>query len=30
MLKRPVADAKIRALAQGRDLYESRVGSAAA
>ncbi len=24
MLKRPIADAKIRALAQGRDLYEGR------
>jgi 5-methyltetrahydropteroyltriglutamate--homocysteine methyltransferase len=26
MLKRPIADAKIRALAQGRDLYEGRPG----
>ncbi len=30
MLKRPIADAKIRALVQGRDLFEGRVGQAAA
>ena len=30
MLKRPVADAKIRALVEGRDLYEGRQGRAAA
>ncbi len=30
MLKRPIADAKIRALALGRDLYEGRAGTAAA
>ena len=28
MLKRPIADAKIRVLAKGRDLYEGRVGTA--
>ena len=28
MLKRPIADAKIRALAKGRDLYEGRVAEA--
>jgi 5-methyltetrahydropteroyltriglutamate--homocysteine methyltransferase len=30
MLKRPIADAKIRALVQGRDLYEGRPKAAAA
>ncbi|MDE0256216.1 MAG: hypothetical protein OYG32_15595, partial [Rhodospirillaceae bacterium] len=30
MLKRPVADAKIRALVEGRDLYEGQQGRAAA
>jgi 5-methyltetrahydropteroyltriglutamate--homocysteine methyltransferase len=30
MLKRPIADAKIAALAAGRDLYEGRMGRAAA
>ncbi len=30
MLKRPITDAKMAALAQGRDLYEGRAGSRAA
>jgi 5-methyltetrahydropteroyltriglutamate--homocysteine methyltransferase len=30
MLKRPIADAKIRVLPAGRDLYEGRAASAAA
>jgi hypothetical protein len=30
MLKRPIADGKIRALAAGRDLYEGRAVSRAA
>ena len=30
MLKRPIADAKIRALVEGRDLYEGRTSRAAA
>jgi 5-methyltetrahydropteroyltriglutamate--homocysteine methyltransferase len=30
MLKRPIADAKIRVLAEGRDLYEGRTATAAA